>query len=59
MLMWFIPFLKEKSMMLLFQPHSEYVLNTLIPVGLEILLVYGIYIGVGYYREVYYGKDII
>ena len=57
MLFWFIPFLKEKSIVLLFQPHSEYVLDTLIPIAIPILLVYVIYILIGYFRESHYGKD--
>lgn len=58
-LLWFMFFLHRESLMLLFQPHSEYVLDTLVPIGLRVLIVYGLYIIAGYCREIYYGKDII
>lgn len=59
MLMWFIPFLSKNSIVLLFQPHSEYVLDTLIPLGACIIVVYGLYIVLGYFGEMRYGKDAI
>ncbi|MDD4371970.1 MAG: hypothetical protein PHD56_12985 [Anaerostipes sp.] len=56
MLFWVVPFLQEKSLMLLFQPHSEYVLDTLIPIALKTCIPYIIYIIFGYFKEVYFAK---
>lgn len=56
MILWVIPFLQEKSLMLLFQPHSEYVLDTLVPIALKTCIPYIVYILVGYVKEVYFAK---
>lgn len=56
MLLWGIPFLQKKSLMLLFQPHSEYVLDTLVPLALEVILLYVAFILLGYCKEVYFEK---
>ena len=56
MVFWFIPFLQKNSLMYLFQPHSEYVLDTLIPIGISVSAVYIVYIIVGYAKEVHFGK---
>lgn len=58
MMFWFVPTLQEKSLMLLFQPHSEYVLNTLIPIGVRTGLMYGIYILLIYAKEVLLEKKL-
>lgn len=56
MLLWFVPFLQKKSLMLLFQPHSEYVLDTLIPIFVEVFVTYTLVIVLGYYKEVHFEK---
>lgn len=59
MVFWFIPFLQKKSLMYLFQPHSEYVLDTLLPIGVTVSCVYIVYILFGYFKEVHFGKTTI
>lgn len=54
MLLWFIPFLMEPSLMLLFQPFSEYDLDVLIPLLLYVSIVYILIIVFLYMREVFY-----
>ncbi len=59
MVLWFVPFLQRKSLMYLFQPHSEYVLDTIVPIGISVSTVYLVYIILGYFKEVYFGKTSI
>lgn len=59
MVFWFIPFLQKNSLMYLFQPHSEYVLDTLVPIGVTVSCVYIVYILFGYFKEVHFGKSTI
>lgn len=59
MVLWFIPFLQKNSLMYLFQPHSEYELDTIVPIGVSVSTVYIIYILFGYLREVYFEKTSI
>ena len=56
MLLWMIPFLKKKSLMLLFQPHSEYVLDTLVPLAIEVLVIYLGVIMIAFFKEVCFEK---
>ena len=58
MMMWIVPTLQEKSLMLLFQPHSEYVLNTLIPIGVKTAGIYIVYIIVIYGKEIIFEKKM-
>lgn len=58
MMMWIVPTLQEKNLMLLFQPHSEYVLDTLIPIGLKTAMIYIVYIALVYGKEIIFEKKM-
>lgn len=58
MLFWTVSILREKSLLLLFQPHSEYVLDTLIPIAVETGAVYILYIFIIYIKEVVFEKKM-
>ena len=58
MMMWIVPALQAKSLMLLFQPHSEYVLDTLIPIGLKTAMIYIVYITFVYGKEIIFEKKM-
>ncbi len=58
MLIWFILFFQKRTVVLLFQPHSEYLLDELVPLGLETFLVYLAVIVSGYCWEVYHETKI-
>lgn len=56
---WFVPFLNKDSLMYLFQPHSEYLLDTIVPIGLWTCIPYVLYIIIGYFKEVYIEKETL
>ena len=45
--------------MYLFQPHTEYDLDTLVPIGVTVSCIYIAYILFGYFKEVRFGKTTI
>ena len=59
LIFWFIPFLQKNSLMYLFQPHTEYDLDTLVPIGVTVSCIYIAYILFGYFKEVRFGKTTI
>lgn len=58
MLLWFIPFFQKNSIVLLFQPHSEYGPDTLVPLGIEVVVLFSVVILLGYMKEVRIEKTI-
>lgn len=53
MLLWMTPILAKKSLVLAFQPFSEYSLDTIIPILLKVIITYLIIVLVLYGKEVY------
>lgn len=51
-LAWLAPVICKNSLMLVFQPRSEYSLETLAMIAVTVLIPYGLYIVIGYYKEV-------
>lgn len=59
LLLWFILFLKKNSIMLLFQVHSEYGLNVLVPILLQVIMLFGLLTLTFYIKETWFEKKSI
>jgi len=59
LIFWFVPFLRKNSLMLLFQPYAEYGIETLMPIGVSVGLLYMLYILLCYGRKVWFDKTSI
>lgn len=59
LLLWFVLFLKKNSIMLLFQVHSEYMLDVLAPLLLQAVLLFGLLTVVFYVKETRFEKESI
>ena len=57
LLLWFVLFLKKNSIMLLFQVHSEYMLDVLAPLLLQAVLLFGLLTVVFYVKETRFEKE--
>lgn len=57
--LWIALCLKKNSVVLLFQPHSEYYLDTLIPLFLEVVFLFGVICLIFYLKETKFEKKNI
>lgn len=58
LLLWFALFFQKNSVVILFQPHSDYGLDTLVSLGLEVVILFFAVILAGYLKEVCIEKKI-
>lgn len=57
--LWLLLVLKRKSIVLLFQPYSEYYLDTLVPLLVEVILLFGMISLICYLKETRFEKKSI